>query len=247
MRPINKGTVPLEEDGQPVTVSNHRQWRSYLIGRIGEYCSYCEMKLNDSPQVEHVVAQDIDDSRALDWENLLLACGPCNRTKSNHPCPPETHYLPDVHNTYLAFEFFTSSNSRHGNEPAAFIQIKTIPPPFSAKASNTIALCALDRDTTADALTVTDLRWRYRFEVINVATVWKTEWDNWGKNNPDRFSILLSTAALGSGFFSIWFYIFENVPIVKAALIDAFGGTARDCFDVTDSFNPIWRNHPTDI
>ena len=66
MRPIDKGTVPLDNKGQPKTVTTHTQWRGYLINRIGGYCSYCEMKLNDLPQVEHVVAKILDPSLILD-------------------------------------------------------------------------------------------------------------------------------------------------------------------------------------
>jgi hypothetical protein len=242
MRPIDKGPTP-EINGKPIAVKNHRSWRKYLIDSIGAYCSYCEMKLNDSPQVEHVVAQDIDPTRELDWDNLVLACGPCNRTKSNNPCPPATHYLPDVHNTYLAFEFYISINTLHANEPAAFIKVRTDPGPgFPKNAQNTITLCALDRDTTADARKVTDLRWRYRLEAIAVATIWKKDWDDWGKTRASDFIRLLITVALSSGFFSVWFRIFETETIVKEALVNAFKGTASVCFHAVNSFKPIWRN-----
>lgn len=104
MRPIDKGAVPMV-NGAPKTVSDYKDWRRDLIDRIGNYCCYCNMVLNDSPQVEHVIAQDINPTLATDWDNMLLACGPCNHTKSNKPCPKTTHYLPQFHNTHLAFSF----------------------------------------------------------------------------------------------------------------------------------------------
>jgi len=249
MRPIDKGPTPLGDDNQPITVSNHRQWRRYLIDRIGEYCSYCEIRLNISPQIEHVIAQDIDPTLSLSWDNLVLACGPCNRKKSNTPCPPSTHYLPEVHNTYLAFEFFISPNPKQHNEAAAFIKTKENPaPPSPYKANNTIDLCALNEDTTAVPKTVTDLRWRYRLEAIKTARHWRTNWDDWAyKNNSTSFINLLLTTALATGFFSVWFYIFEDVPAIKGALVHAFPGTALDCFDTEQDYVPIWRNPSTEI
>lgn len=64
MRPIAKGTIPTDDKGNPKTVSHHRSWRKDLIDRIGNYCCYCEMILTDSPQVEHVIAQDINPALA---------------------------------------------------------------------------------------------------------------------------------------------------------------------------------------
>lgn len=42
---------------------------------------------------------------------------------------------------------------------------------------------------------------------------------------------LVVAAAEGWGFFSVWFAVFEQHIDVKLALIDAFPGTARSCFD----------------
>ena len=78
MRPIDKGPVPLRDDGTPKVVNNYKDWRRDLLKRIGPYCCYCNIPLYDSPQVEHVIAQDIDPAKANDWDNMLLACGPCN-------------------------------------------------------------------------------------------------------------------------------------------------------------------------
>lgn len=228
-----------------MTVTAHTQWRGHLISRIGGYCSYCEMKLNDLPQVEHVVAKVLNPTLILDWYNLLLACGACNRTKSKKVCSPQTHYFPDSNNTYLAFAHRIATNPNRNNEPAAFI---TINPALSyaqqQMGSATIHLCGLNRDTTAEELKAADLRWRYRYEACVDAFIWKKSWQDWGSTQVDRFLPLLLTVA-NKGFFSVWFHMFQEVEEVRMALIRAFPGTAQACFD--EEGNPVWRNLPQDI
>jgi len=248
MRPIDKGDIPTDK-GQPKAVSHYTHWRKDLVDRIGEYCCYCELKLNESLQVEHVVAQKIDDTLALDWYNLLLACGACNRKKYDNPCPPHTHYLPDVHNTYLAFELYFASNRKQNGEQAAFIKPNAnLNANQAVKAKNTIQLCALDKDTTAYPTNrITDLRWRYRFQAFYSAEVWRKEWDDWGSAKANRFVPLLLSAARPTGFFSIWFRVFHDVTPIKKALVEGFPGTALNCFDADNNYNPVWRNQPNEI
>lgn len=245
MRPVDKGPTPKTAAGAEVRVSHHRQWRRYLIERIGPYCSYCEIKINNSPQVEHVVAQDIDPSRALDWDNLLLACPPCNRAKSNKACSPNTHYLPEAHNTYLAFGYL-KRNSVVQHQPGLFMTPKNPAPPSPQKVDNTIALCALDRDTTKEAETVTDLRWKHRLEAFLKTVIWRKYWDDWGNAKAEEFIALLMTVA-SEGFFSLWFWVFEDVPKVREALVSHFPGTASNCFDPKVGYIPIYRNPPSEI
>ena len=248
MRPIDKGDIPTKPDGSPKSFSNHRSWRRDLVERIGNYCCYCGMELKNSPQVEHVIAQDIDPTLSLDWFNLLLGCGACNRAKSNKPCPPNKYYLPDFHNTYLAFNLNVTTNPRQNNEEAIFI----VPNPNLTtsqliKAQNTIQLCRLHEDTTANPNQVTDLRWRYRFEAFESADLWRKDWDSWGNTKADRFVPLLLSAARPTGFFSIWFRAFHDVTPIKKALIEGFPGTALNCFDANNDYNPVWRNLPNKI
>ena len=66
------------------------------------------MPLNHSLQVEHVVPKNspagyiVGD--ALAWDNMLLACGPCNTAKSNKPVDFVTYYFPEEHNILLPFQ-----------------------------------------------------------------------------------------------------------------------------------------------
>jgi hypothetical protein len=242
MRPIDKGVVPMV-NGSPKTVANYRDWRRDLMDRIGNYCCYCNMVLNDSPQVEHVIAQDIDPARSTDWDNMLLACGPCNRTKSNKACSPMNHYLPQFHNTHLAFSFSVVRHPR-SSEHAAFILWRGLPA-LQANAENTIALCALNEDTTKKLPQATDLRWKYRYETQLTAAIWKKEWTDWGHSNAQAFLRLLIAVVEGKGFWSLWFDAFADVALVRQALVQQFPGTASACFDA--DFNPISRNPPNPI
>ncbi len=250
MRPIDKGNIPLDKNGNIKRVKDHKDWRKDLIDRIGDYCVYCELKLTVSPQVEHVIAANIASALKLTWENLLLACRPCNGAKSDKPCPPTTHYLPDMHNTYLAFQLNFQFNPKQDNEEGAFITYSsTLDANQKVKAQNTIELCALDEDTTNKRYPdrVTDLRWKERYSAYREANELRTDWDEWGNTMKDKFIKLLMKVALGKGFFSIWFYKFDDVPEIKKALVESFPGTAKNCFDISNDYNPIWRNLPNDI
>lgn len=236
MRPINRGNIPTLANGLPKTVSNYRSWRADLIDRLGFYCCFCNMPLKDSPQVEHVIAQDIDDMKALNWDNMLLACGPCNRTKSATPCPPGTHYLPQYHNTHLAFEYFVSATIING-QPSAFVRHIGVGCD-AVKANNTITLCALDRDTTRTISQATDLRWKYRSEAILKSLIWRQEYDDWAHSNLPGFINLLRTIVQESGFWSIWYHTFSDVPAIRKMLVEDFPGTDRGCFNPT-TFLPV--------
>ncbi len=241
MRPISRGTTPRDANGNNKAVSDYKDWRQDLIDRIGNYCSYCNMVLNDSPQVEHVIAQSLDPAIRLDWNNMVLGCGPCNRAKSSTQCPPATHFLPDFHNTHLAFDYIIINHPKRKNQKAC------IPVPMPGlqqpeKARNTIALCRLDALTSNPR--ATHLRWKYHYDVCITAKKWLQAWDDTFsaavESDKLLFFDLLKTAVLPTGFFSIWFEIFNDVIEVKQALVDWFPNTDSASFDT--AFNPQPRN-----
>lgn len=247
MRPVERGNIP-QIAGADKTVTDYKDWRQDLLDRIGNYCSYCNMVLNDSPQVEHVVPKKPQAGQPagalLAWDNMLLACGTCNRAKGNHPNSTATHYIPDTNNTHLIFDYVV----RFINNPKKGTQAVCIPIPKSTlngnqqtKAQNTIDLCKLN------ALTVnpraTDLRWKYRFEAWHSANlIWKKQWDDWGNKRPNDFIPLLIDAATSRGFFSIWFEAFNDIPEAKNALINGFVGTDSTSFQNVSPFDPQPRN-----
>lgn len=238
MRPVVRGAVPLIA-GVAKTVSDYKDWRLDLLERIGNYCSYCNMVLNDSPQVEHVSPKAPNPGLTLLWDNMLLACGPCNRTKSDDPYDITTHYIPDYHNTHLAFSYKVIDHPRKKNQKACIIIPRNNPAVNAVKAQATIDLCGLD--ATTYNVRATDLRWKYRYEALVTAQLWRTDWDNWGSGIGAPFVDLLLTAATGKGFFSIWFDVFRDVRDIKIALIQEFENTHAPSFDPGSDFDPIVR------
>ncbi len=248
MRPVAKGPVPKDVNGQDRTVSHYRDWRSDLIQRLGAYCCYCEEPLHFSPQVEHVSPQSLSTTDPLQWDNLLLACGPCNNAKNDEDCVPGTHFLPNAHNTLLAFQAADAAAPPPYQvacviEPAAALSTAQ-----TQKARTTIAMCKLD--SVLVNARATDMRWHYRWEARKSIQLAR---DRWNKAlayfPPDAAAIEdVVTRARCTGFFSLWYDAFADVPDVLRGLIDttafpdtAFPGTAQDCFDASAGYAPRVR------
>lgn len=244
MRAVNKGNVPLV-NGHPKVVSDYKDWRQDLLERIGNYCCYCNMRLNDSPQVEHVVPKNPQAGHAagslLDWDNMLLACGPCNREKSNKPVSNNTHYLPDFHNTQIVFEYFVKPHPSKADRIACIPRPRNDPHVVQSKAQATIDLCKLDKVEFNKR--ATDLRWKYRYEAWLSAKLWREEWDKWGSKLPISFIPLLVDTIVSRGFFSIWFDRFADVPSVIKEILIGTPGNNLQCFD-SNSFSAIPHNLP---
>lgn len=240
MRPVDRGPVPQDAAGQARTVAAYADWRADLLARLGKYCSYCEMPLYDSPQVEHVAPKSVFPARRLDWTNMLLACGPCNRAKSDTDCPPTTHFLPDTHNTLLAFTTQLVPVPRAAPRVACVV---VAAPGLTAaqapKAAATIGLCALDKILVNPR--ATDMRWQYRLEAsLRVQRV-RALWNTVPPAVEAAFVTVLLEAAISTGFFSLWFAAFADVLPVKQALLNAFPGTALTCFDAATGYAPTIR------
>lgn len=242
MRPIDKGSVPLIS-GQPKTVSNYAAWRKDLIDRIGAYCCYCNIPLPNNAEVEHSQPKNPKPGFAAgswtDWENMSLACGPCNRAKSNKPVSEATHYLPDKHNTTMALEYIVIDHPYRIGQRACVPRVATHPRVNAAMSQATIDLLELASCGMEDGKEV-DRRWKLRAEALIQAQIVRKNWEVYGHRHQEGFIIQLKGQARSSGFFSIWMKVFEDVPEICLALIDAFPGTARNCFDPQG--RPIPRN-----
>src|SRR4051794_33999120 len=99
MRPVNKGDPPKDASGNAVVFSEYKLARPHLIAVIGEYCSYCGMKLVSGLAVEHVLPKSKHPTLENSWENFLLACPNCNSTKGDEDINIEDYHWPDKHNT----------------------------------------------------------------------------------------------------------------------------------------------------
>lgn len=201
MRPVDKGLDRL--------LNNLSEARDILSAQVGEYCAYCEIRL-DSLQIDHIHPQSTHPELITDWSNLLFACGDCNQFKSNRP--PDNCYLPHAHNTALAFTYLAS-----------------LPPAPSASltdsqrimAQNTINLTGLHRTNGQ--------RQRRREEVFGKA---KRALVNYLQDiaNPAMQEQIIDTAT-STGFFSVWMAVFQDYPEIRGRLLQAFPGTATNCFD----------------
>lgn len=240
MRPIERGAVP-QVNGQDKTVSDYKNWRADLLDRLGTYCCYCNIIQLERLEVEHVIAQAQGGS-ILDWNNVVLACGACNSRKNARQCSPTTHFFPDIHNTHLAFTCRIVPHPKQRGKFAAVIVVRGgLNTAQQVKAKNSIELYGLtripaDRRRIQQAI---DLRWKYRYNELIEAGVWRSNWDATPMAGQSMVLDCIRTLARKGGFFSIWFDAFHDVPIVKEALINAFPHTAG-CFPAP-MFDPIER------
>lgn len=241
MRPVERGLVPTDSTGAPKTVSEYGDWRADLLDRLGWYCSYCNARQNDSlaQQVEHVLPVHaaattvfpvgVSFPGALVWDNLLLACGPCNRAKSNTVAHHTTHLLPDYHNTHLGFRYVVGPHPHKPNVLVCEVQVATgLPAAAAQKAQATIDLCKLAEVVDTDR--ASDYRWQNRLEAVVAAQIARASWDGLPARQRNVITPLIVQTALARGFFSIWLVIFDDEPTVIAALLNAFPNTPLHCF-----------------
>jgi len=227
MRPLERGPCPLDATGQPLCFVTYQEARPELMERLGEYCSYCERRLSASAAVEHIEPRHHASHRALDWDNFLLACANCNSTKGAQPTLSLDVYLPDKDNTARAFQYA---------EAGLVSPHPELGPEQQDKARRTLKLLGLDK-TPANAPRATDRRWLHRREAWEIAQRSLRRWQR-KRDDPDlRESIIDSARA--QGLWSIWMAVFETEPELRQALIDAFPGTCRSCFDT--STRPVAR------
>jgi len=249
MRPLDKGLCPIDpKTGNDKVVTDYRSWRMDLINRIGAYCAYCNMPINHTPQVEHVVPKNPRIGQPVGnwiaWDNMLLACVACNGSgaKGNKPYNPTDYYTPENHNTLLAF-----SIEIHPSEPDASIVVPCLGLNVvqRVKAENTIDLFKWQNIDRRD--NVVDLRWKKRREAMNAV---ESNFDLFRQAkgsvtfDASKAAIAIAQMAKGFGFFNLWFNVFSGEPQVMEKLLDLniIPGTAQLCFDRQNGFRSMHRN-----
>ena len=209
MRPVVKGLAPN-------VYTKYGAARSDLIDRIGHYCNYCDMALYNQPQVEHVQPKSLVPDLELDWDNFLLACGYCNSTKSNKPVNLITDVFADTDNLLMAVK----------TDGVRLLVRDDVPQNLQALARSFLNLVGRDRDpynpNNPD-------RWTARFITQKKINNAKMMLEQFPDNVPMRTAII--DMATGYGHFPMWFDAFEMDRDMRLRLIEAFPGTARDCFD----------------
>lgn len=212
MRPVTRGSSP-----QPEPFEDYHDARPFLISRIGPYCSYCERRAIPL-HVEHVQPQSRYAELVGEWTNFLLACVNCNSTKLNKDVDPALFYLPDRDNTLAAFEYRADGTvhpSDRGDVVAErSLRLVGLEKPVRHTLDENGQLVAMDR--VADRMTV----WGMARESCSDLASCPTR---------EMHSQVVRTA-LATGFFSVWMTVFADNPMVRRLLVEAFRGTAPDCF-----------------
>lgn len=222
MRPIDKGVSPYKAIGK------YQEAEPYLEDKIGRYCSFCEMRVNNSLAVEHKESKN-SGGALTDWSNLLLGCTYCNSRKGEKIKKGELDkwLWPDQDNTFLAFSYTDALPKLNES------YLKAISDDVYVKAKTIFVDLALDyRPSKTKKKVYRDKRWQTRYEVLGIAKEAKNIWE---KCQNDEMKVLqkenIVSLAKGYGFFSVWMMVFENETDVRLALIQAFPGTDPKCFD----------------
>ncbi len=229
MRPVERGAWPQTRDGSNVEFSHYRDARNELATRLGFYCSYCEMPKQEAIDVEHMAPKARAPHLERDWHNFLLACTACNSRKSDNPDPSrlDSYLWPDRDNTFAAIVWHDGFSATVSDKVSGAV---------AAKAAMTIQLTRLNA-TEPLRPKLKDLRRYHRMQAHSKALLNKVLLENEPHSSGLRTSIAMT--AVATGYFSVWMHVFADDPDMRRRFIDAFPGTARDCFDT--SGNPVNR------
>ncbi|MEA5467711.1 HNH endonuclease [Spirulina sp. 06S082] len=218
MRPILKGERPLDSEGNSKVFKQYQDARGDLIDRLGQYCSYCEMKIPTALAVEHIQPKKIYPELELEWNNFLLACPNCNSTKKDKDISLEDCYWPHIDNTFRAF-LYLKGGLIHLNP--------ILTQEEQQKARTTIELVGLQKESKSDK-TRSDRRLSNRRETWDIA---ERSLRNLQANNTLGMRELIVSTMETSGFWSVWMTVFKDDPDMLNRFIAAFPGTCQECFD----------------
>lgn len=222
MRPVERGDVPVDKNGNEKVYGQYQHARGDLINCLGEFCSYCEMHLDSSLAVEHVQPKSRHLDFELEWHNFLLACGNCNPTKGDQEISLDNYLWPDRDNTFLAFEYC---------EDGIIVANANLEPIQLTQAKATLRLLGLDKTKPGNNPAMSDRR------LINRQTEWSKATDMLQEYESASFAsreILLKVLSIMvDKYWSIWMTVFQNHHEVVSIFIHSqeFPGTSRDCFD----------------
>lgn len=67
----------------------HPALKNALLEETFHKCAYCESKIThiDYGDVEHILPKSKNPEQTFRWENLTIACGKCNQSKSDYDNP----------------------------------------------------------------------------------------------------------------------------------------------------------------
>ncbi len=222
MRPVERGELPLDENGEPILFKQYKEANLFLKERLGKYCSYCEMYIPAGLYVEHIQPKHVYPLKELDWDNFLLACCHCNSSKGKTDIIVAEYYLPHKDNTFLAFEYIDNGS---------IIPHSQLTSQQQNLALNSLKLFNLSQDTCSQ----NDPRLLQRREAWRIA---KETYDDLQNGAQLR---TVQNLIIGTGNWSVWMTVFQDNPKILSWLInDAFSGTCQQCFNALNL--PISRH-----
>ena len=217
MRPVDRGSPP------PLAYSKYQDAAPLLINKLGCYCSYCERQIETHLAVEHIQPKSLNAGLLLDWNNFLLGCAHCNSSKGDTSVNLDDYLWPDTDNTLLGFQYHVGGIVSPASALPDFIE---------KKVRAMIMLVGLDKDhgnrDKARHPSVSDNRWSHRRQTWDLAQ--KAKCDLQRRDNNEVREWIVETA-INRGGFSIWFTILGDDKDMRLRLINAFTGTATNCFD----------------
>ncbi len=212
MRPVDKGT-------NDNVFEKYSHARGDLLDRLGQYCSYCEMKLPSSLAVEHVRPKSLHPELQTQWDNFLLACTNCNSTKGDQPVNLEEYVWPDRDNTFLAMIYREGGIISANNELDSRRQ---------RCAQNILDLTGLRKRPGSHDLKRSDRRWFNRREAWSMAA---RSLERLMQNDSEALREQIVDTAYSGGFWSVWMTVFEKDGDMLNRFIERFPGTCKSCFD----------------
>ena len=221
MRPVDKGAAPAVYDRYQDALAD-------LRSRLGNYCSYCERRIETHLAVEHVQSKVQRTRLRLSWANFLLSCVHCNSSKGKKHVALCDYFWPDRDNTLRAFEYEGGGLVRpHANLVAA----------DRVRARNSIALTGLDKlpGNTGRKPSHSDQRWVSRRETWQLAE--RSRADLASQDTVVVRNLIIENA-ISRGMFSIWWTVFAGDVDMRRRLREAFIGTHRASFDINENLVP---------
>ncbi len=222
MRPVDKGIAPN-------VYAHYQDARADLIDRLGNYCSYCERRVETHLAVEHILPQSQNYTLRNSWANFLLSCVHCNSSKGDKPVVLSDYYWPDRDNALRAIEYVDGGLAQPHANLATVDQVR---------ASDTIALTGLDKfpGNQGQEPTASDRRWLNRQETWQLATRNRAHLTT---EDTTVVRELIVENAIARGMFSIWWTVFAGDVDMRRRLREAFVGTHAASFDISE--NPVPR------
>ena len=224
MRPIVRGEPPQIAGSEP-GIASYRKFAAPLEERVGPYCAYCEMRLNEGIKLEHVRPKSLHPDLESNWHNLLPSCVFCNSIKGSQPVDLFEYLWPDRDNCFLAFLY----------EPDRVPQINPRLQTSRQQAQNTLSIFKLDLEPRYHGDGSLDRRLRQRIETWRKAQDAKSDLIQYPSAGMCRSIVDTATS---SGFWSVWMTVFADEPEMRQRFIEAFPGTCTSCFNANTEPKP---------